>query len=440
MAAIRSSVGARRDRLERDLARGLHQAAKDRRVFLVERGREALAELEGWAALEDSGTVLPPLAGTVLTVKACFDVGGWVTSSASASTEGDAPAASDAPVVAALRAAGAVLLGQTNMTEFAYGALGVNTRFGTPRTPLDPKGERVAGGSTSGGAVAAATRLADLSLGSDTSGSARIPAAFCGCFGFKPSRGRYPDGGVHPLSLSFDVPGLLAPDLDIIVQADRVLAGGVLPTAPSRRALRFAVPADLASLDIEAPIRAAFDATVAALRAGGVQIETAPVPGLAEASAISASGGIIAAEAYAFHVDRLSARFGDYDPLVGGRIRQGAEIPAHRYIAAGEALKECRRRVDAQLADFDGFLTPTTPILAPKLADLAELERYLATNRRVFLLAEYANRLDLPSISLPLAPLTAGLMLTGHRGGDARLLAQAGLLAAILAELPPLQA
>lgn len=434
MTAIIPAIAARRERLGRDLARGLHRAPDDRRVFLIERGTEALAELDRWAALESSGAALPPLAGTVLTVKACFDVTGWVTSSASASTLGDDPATADAPVVTALRSAGAVLLGQTNMTEFAYGALGVNSHFGTPRTPLDPEGQRVAGGSTSGGAVATAMGLADLSLGSDTSGSARIPAAFSGCFGFKPSMGRYPAGGMHVLSRSFDVPGLLAADLATILRADNVLACDARPHIPSPRALRYAIPAELATMEIEAPVRTAFDACVAALKVHGVRIETVPLPALAEAASISASGGIIAAEAYAIHADRLKARSADYDSMVGGRIRQGADVPAHRYAAASWTLEHCRRRFDTQIAGFDGFLAPTTPILAPKLTELTEMDRYLATNRRVFSLTEYANRLELPSISVPLAPLPTGFMLTGCRGSDAQLLSQAGVLAAILTE------
>lgn len=433
------SMTERRARLSRDLALGLHRAPEDRRIFLIDRSAAALAELDAWAALEASGAVLPPLAGTVLTVKACFDAAGWVTSSASASTAGDAPAAADAPVLATLRAAGAVVLGQTNMTEFAYGALGVNSRFGTPRTPLDPAGGRVAGGSTSGGAVAAATRLADLSLGSDTSGSARIPAAFCGCFGFKPGMGRYRREGMAFLSRSFDVPGLLSADLATIARADHVLTGEAPPATPDPRALRYAVPAHLAGMEMEAPVRAAFDACLAALAASGVRIETVPLPALAEASAITAAGGIIGAEAHAIHAARIETRFDDYDPLVGGRVLKGAEVPAHRYAAAQWALAECRRRFDAQLAGFDGFLTPTTPILAPILADIADMDRYLAANLRVFSLTEYANRIELPSISLPLGPLPTGILLTGRRGSDAQVLAQAALLADILATLPPTQ-
>ena len=146
-------------------------------ALLVRRDRDAMVE----AALVDEAL---PLAGDVLTVKACFDVAGWTTHAGSAVLADASPAVTDAPMVAALRAAGSILLAQTNMTEFAYGALGLNGTFGTPTTPLRPTEQRVAGGSTSGGAVAVALGIADLSLGSDTSGSIRIPAAFCGAAGF----------------------------------------------------------------------------------------------------------------------------------------------------------------------------------------------------------------------------------------------------------------
>ena len=166
-----------------------------------------------------------PLAGEVLTVKACFDVAGWTTHAGSAVLAGAPPAVADAPIVAALRSAGAILLAQSNMTEFAYGALGLNSTYGTPTTPLRPGEERVSGGSTSGGAVAVALGAADISLGSDTSGSIRIPAAFCGVAGFKPSQGRYPSDGMIPLAASFDAPGLVATTAANLRHIDAALVG-----------------------------------------------------------------------------------------------------------------------------------------------------------------------------------------------------------------------
>lgn len=172
---------------DRALARYRQTDWTGREILLAERFADAQAALAGWRARAEAGAALPPLAGTTLTVKACFDVAGWVTNCASRVRADDAPALESAAAVSRLVAAGAVLMGQTNMTEFAYGALGVNTGFGTPRSPLDPAGERIAGGSSSGAAVPVALGLCDLALCSDTSGSARIPAAFCGVVGFKPS-------------------------------------------------------------------------------------------------------------------------------------------------------------------------------------------------------------------------------------------------------------
>jgi aspartyl-tRNA(Asn)/glutamyl-tRNA(Gln) amidotransferase subunit A len=428
-----TTISQRRARLAHDLESRLHAPQEDRRIFLIDRSEKALTELDKWAALEDAGAVLPPLAGTVLTVKSCFDVAGWVTSCASAATAQDEPATSDAPAVAALRAAGAVVMGQTNMTEFAYGALGINSHFGTPRTPLDPTGERVAGGSTSGGAVAVATGLADLSLGSDTSGSARIPAAFCGCFGFKPSHRRYDRGGMGFLSPTFDVPGLLSSDLATIVSADRVLTGARASAVAScdPRSLRYAVPAHLARIELEGEVRTAFEKFIAALEARGVRIETVELPSLAQSSAISAGGGIISAEAHAVHRDRIAEHFDLYDPLVGDRVRKGADVPAHRYVAALRALADCADQFDLEIDGFDGFLLPTTPILAPVLSELADFETYLAANSRSFSLTEYANRLNLPSITVPLGRLSTGVMLTGTRASDDSVLAQAKILAGI---------
>src|SRR4051794_37759446 len=171
-------------------------------AYLARRDQQALTEA---AAVDPS----LPLAGEVLAVKACFDVEGWTTHAGSAVLADAAVATADAPMVEQLRSAGAILLAQTNMTEFAYGALGLNSTYGTPTTPLCPGDDRVAGGSTSGGAVAVALGAADIALGSDTSGSIRIPAAFVGAAGFKPSQGRYPTGGMIPLSTSFDAPGII---------------------------------------------------------------------------------------------------------------------------------------------------------------------------------------------------------------------------------------
>ena len=422
-------IVARIEKLQADLALGLHEAPADRRILLQSRPEAALAELAAQAALPDRSDL--PLAGVVLTVKACIDMAGLVTDSASGATSGDTPAEHDAPVLARLRAAGAVVIGQANMTEFAYGALGLNHRFGTPRTPLDPSGERVAGGSTSGGAVAVANGLADLSLGSDTSGSARIPAAFCGCIGWKPGLSRYPREGLAFLSSSFDVPGLLARDMDLLLAADRAISGRDALAPPAR--LRLAVPAELAGPDIDADVGAAFEAALDRLRAAGHEVVVLSMPELMEAARLVAQARVIGAEAHALHRDRLARRGPDYDPLVRTRITAGAEVAPEGVAAALDALPGLRADLARRLDGIDAVISPTTPMQAPRLADLLDEPAYLATNIRAFSLTEWANRLDLPSISLPLPQLATGVMLTGHHEGDDGLLSVARAVLSALA-------
>jgi Asp-tRNA(Asn)/Glu-tRNA(Gln) amidotransferase A subunit family amidase len=197
-------------------------------AILHERIDEAQTQANAWDQLALSA-VVPALIGLTVAVKACFDVRGWVTTAGSRVLQDKPPANVDAPLVAALNRCGAVVTVQTNMTEFAFGALGLNPHFGTPLTPLDPLRQRIAGGSTSGGAVVVALGLTDLALGSDTSGSIRIPAAFCGVTGFKPSRGRYNDDGMIYLSPSFDVPGFIARDVETLLRVD----GALKPEEPS---------------------------------------------------------------------------------------------------------------------------------------------------------------------------------------------------------------
>ena len=383
---------------------------------------EALAE----AAQADAAADHRRLAGVTVAVKACFDVAGWTTHAGSAVRRDDPPAQHDAAAVAALRSHGAIVVGQANMTEFAYGALGLNTTFGTPTTPLDPADERVSGGSTSGGAVAVALGMANVALGSDTSGSVRIPAAFCGVAGFKPSQGRYPDGGMLYLSPSFDVPGIIAPTAKACRRVDAALTGRpVERRLPTLAGWNFAVPASFAVEGADPEVAAAFAFWVDRLRAAGAVVTEMAVPTVATAGTIAKDGGMIATEAFMLHRHRLAVEADRYDPRVGPRIALGEHVPAHRYAAARFALRRAAAQFNADLAGIDAVLTPTVGILPPRIADLADDAAYLAANAEAFRLTEFANRLDLPSISIAAdlperAPI--GLLLTGRRGGDAALL------------------
>jgi aspartyl-tRNA(Asn)/glutamyl-tRNA(Gln) amidotransferase subunit A len=399
-------------------ADGEHQAMAT--AFLARRTAQALDE----AADVDPGL---PLAGDVLAVKACFDVAGWTTHAGSAVLAGAAPAVSDAPMVTALRAAGAILLAQTNMTEFAYGALGLNRTYGTPTTPLRLGEERVAGGSTSGGAVAVALGAADISLGSDTSGSIRIPAAFCGVAGFKPSQGRYPGDGMIPLAASFDAPGFITSTVAGLRRVDRALVDRRPPdSARSMRDTHLVVPTDAIHAGGTDPeVMERFAQWLAVLDAAGATITETELPMMTEASLAAREGWIIAVEAYDWHRDLITAHADRYDPRVGVRIQHGAQVLAADYVAALRKIGDCKRRYDEALKDADAVITPTVPILPPRVADVQTMETYLVMNTEVLRLTEFANRLDLPSVSLPGASgdrQPIGLMLTGRRGDDAGLL------------------
>ncbi len=402
-------------------------------IFLAERFADAGQELADWERLRQEGASLPPLAGLTMTAKACFDVEGWPTSCASRALAGSPAATQTAPMVARLRTCGATLVAQTNMTEFAYGALGLNLAFGTPRTPLDATGERVAGGSSSGGAVAVARGYCDIAVCSDTSGSARIPAAFCGVVGFKPSRGRYSSDGMKWLSTSFDVPGLITRSADLCRIVDALLAHGEI-SEPEPTPFRLAIPAFYKEATIDADVRDTFTRCMNALADEGVEITEIPLPSLQSATRITVEGRIIGYEAYRYHEALLKAAEHLYDPLIATRLRQGAEAPEGEYRRALVELDTCRKQFDREIEGFGAFVLPTVPMMPPRAGDLDEQSRYLAMNSRSFSLTEFANRLDLPSVTLPAGGLPIGMMLTGTRGADDKLLAIAGMLEPVLAK------
>ena len=399
-------------------------------ALLRRRDNAALREASELDRLVSEGSPVAPLAGLTLTVKACFDVAGWVTHAGSSVLAEEAPADVDAAAVSALREAGAVLIAQTNMTEFAYGALGLNDTYGTPTTPLYPHGERVSGGSTSGGAVAVALGIADVSLGSDTSGSVRIPAAFCGVAGFKPSRGRYPGAGMLYLSTSFDVPGIVATSAEMCRRVDAALTGRSATNFPARSSvhgLRLLAPVGITGNGVDPGIVSAFEEWIAVLAQAGAKVTRQPMPCIMQSGTAAREGGIISAEAYMQHRERLQASGHRYDQRVGPRISAGADVRAHSYAAGLRRLAALARQFDIDMADADAdvVVTPTVPILPPRVADLQTNEAYLAANTQAFRLTEFANRLDLPSISVPgdlgrRRPF--GLLITGRRGRDADLL------------------
>ncbi|MDI4632324.1 amidase [Pelomonas sp. V22] len=378
-----------------------------------------------------AGLPPPPLAGLAVSIKDLFDVAGRHTTAASASLTDAAPAAADSPAVARLRAAGAALIGHTNMTEFAFSGLGINAHHGTPLNPvtlaLDGK-QRIPGGSSSGAAVTVATGAAWAALGSDTGGSIRIPAALQGLVGFKNTAALTPREGCIPLSTSLDTACAITRSVRDAVLIHEILAARRVAIDPRPlRGWRLAVVTAPLLLDgMDATVTHAFERSLQWLRRQGAQIEEIPLPRLQGLAALQAQGGLVAAEAWAWHRKRMQEQTSMYDPRVSTRIQRGAATSAADYIDLQAARREWIAGMQADLAGFDAVLSPTVPVVAPELAPLeASLDAYMTANALLLRNPAVVNMLDGCAISLPCqqpGELPVGLMLWCTAGQDDRLL------------------
>jgi aspartyl-tRNA(Asn)/glutamyl-tRNA(Gln) amidotransferase subunit A len=338
--------------------------------------------------------------------------------------------------VARLRAAGAAIVGRTNMTEFAFSGLGLNPHHGTPRNPCDAAVPRIAGGSSSGAAVSVALGLAVAGLGSDTGGSIRIPAAFCGLVGFKNTQSRTPLAGAFPLSHTLDTVCSMSRSVADCLLVDAVLSGA--PLAVPRRevkGLRLALPRTLLLDGLDAEVARAFEAALARLSAAGAHIEEIALAELAEIAQINAPGGFSATEAYATHREALATRRAEFDPRVAARIALGEGVSAADYLRMLQRRADWIDRVTARLAGFDAFVAPTAPFVAPPIASLATDEAFFKANGLVLRNTFSVNFLDGCAFTLPCqAPgaLPVGLMLAAPRGHDAALAGVALAVEALL--------
>lgn len=359
----------------------------------------------------DAGLKLPALAGMPISVKDLFDVAGQPTTAASRALANAAPATRDSTAVARLRAAGAVLVGHTNMSEFAFSGVGINPHHGTPLNPY-ASGEPLApGGSTSGGAASVATGAAWAALGSDTGGSIRIPAALQGLVGFKNTQRLTPLDGCIPLSPTLDTTSAITRNV-----ADAVLMHGILaarlpqPLRRPLRALRLGVPSTWMLDGLDAAVAGAFEAALRALAAAGAQIESIDMPVLADLAQLQTGGGFPAAESWAWHRHRLATQEADYDPRVALRIKRGAQISAADYLDLQHARQDLVARFEEAAQDFDALLSPTVPITAPPLAPLlADDALFFSTNGLLLRNPSAVNLLDGCALSLPCQPAGAAL-------------------------------
>lgn len=441
-------IAAVSERLKRGeiSARALAEAALERsedpqgegaRVFVNLNRDKVLAQAETADRLRAAGVASGPLAGIPISVKDLFDVAGEVTRAGSRALDDAPPAQQDAPAIARLRAAGAVLVGRTNMTEFAYSGLGLNPHYGTPGNPSDRS--RIPGGSSSGAAISVTDGMAVAAIGSDTGGSVRIPSALCGLVGFKPTARRVPLEGALPLATSLDSIGPLAPSVACCALLDAIMAGEQPPelTARPLRSLRFAVPRHYMLEEMDETVAAAFSAALTRLSTAGVTIEEIDFPELEALPALGAKGGFPAAEAWHWHRDLLARAGERYDPRVRSRIERGAAMTAADYIDLLEGRRALKQSAERRLHDWDALLTPTVPVVAPRIDSLESDEAYTRLNLLILRNPTVGNMLDLCGISLPChAPgsLPVGLMLMGRNGTDADLLRQAAAVEGLLSQ------
>ena len=423
--------------VEQALARIADPAGEGARVFLKVYAEQARAEADHSDRLRRQGVVRSGVEGLPVSLKDLYDVAGDVTRAGSKLLAGAPPAKQDAAAVARLRAAGAVFVGRTNMVEFAFGTTGLNPHYGTPRNPWDRKTGRVPGGSSSGAAVAQADGMCVMALGSDTRGSIRQPAALCGVVGWKPTQRRVPLDGAFPLSYTLDTVGPLANTVACCAAYDAVLAGEAPAplAAPSAKGLRLLVPRGSLLEDLDAEVGRAFDAALNRLSAAGAVITDMAVPAFDRQAEYFKNGGFVGAEAYAIH-RRWQERLGEYDPRIAKRVLFGKEISAADYVDLTRMRAEYMREVGVLAAPYDAMLMPTTPTIAPPIAEVDKSDAdYFRWNFRILRNVGVVNFLDGCAVTLPChvpgsAPV--GLSVFGAALSDARVLAAAAAIEGVL--------
>ncbi|QKJ86836.1 hypothetical protein PMPD1_1886 [Paramixta manurensis] len=359
-----------------------------------------------------------PLDGVPISIKDLFDVAGEPTTAGSRVLCHATAASKDAAVVARLRQAGAVIVGKTNMTEFAYSGLGVNPHYGTPANAFDRAQRRIPGGSSSGAAVSVSDGMCFGAVGTDTGGSVRIPAALSGLTGYKPTARRIDRAGVLPLSPALDAVGVIAHDVRSCLLLDSVIADTPLLTQEkSLRHARFALPQSVVLEGLDAGVETAWHAALDTLRQAGATLEWLPMEEFNEVAGFNAGGGFTALESWQWHRTLIEQNAAQYDQRVLSRIRRGAELTANDRQLLERQRADWQCRVAQRLNGYDAMLMPTVPVIAPTIAELeADEAHYFALNGAMLRNPSLINFLDGCAVSLPChtagqAPV--GLMLAG---------------------------
>lgn len=438
---LHSGAVTSRDLIESALAEITASDGQGRLAFLhvdFEAARDAADHVD---RQRRRGYVASPFAGIPFSVKDLFDIGGQITAAGSRVLAGTPKAVADSPVVASLRAAGMIPVGRTNMTEFAYSGLGINPHHGTPLNPHDRQTGRIPGGSSSGAAISVSDGMAAFGLGTDTGGSCRIPAAFCGLVGYKATGSRLSRKGIVPLSATLDSVGGLGRTIACCAIADSLMSGERLdrpvPEARPVRGLRLFAPQTLVLDGMDSVVARHFEAALAALSDAGADVVEADCPELREVPQINGKGGFAAAESFAWHRPWIAEREDAYDPRVLVRILKGRDQSAADYLDLVRARADWIARMQHRLAPFDAMIMPTVVTVAPALAPLlADDDAYSTANLLALRNPSIANFFDGCSLSLPMqregSEPPTGLMLVAGRLQDARLFSMAQGISALL--------
>jgi aspartyl-tRNA(Asn)/glutamyl-tRNA(Gln) amidotransferase subunit A len=436
-ADLESGRTSARKLVDECLARIADPSGEGARAFIHVDAEAAIEAAEAMDRLREVKAEPSRYAGIPVSIKDLFDIKGQVTRAGSRALEDSAPAEADAPVVARLRRAGFVVIGRTNMTEFAYSGIGINPHYGTPKGAWRRSVGHVPGGSSSGAAVSVVDAMAYGALGTDTGGSCRIPAAYNGIVGFKPTQRRVPlDGGV-PLSFTLDSFGPLARTVGCCAVLDAVLADEpVVPLQPRPiKGMRLAVPTTVVLDELEDDVARTFERALETLSRQGALIERIEVPEFLDIGVMNTKGGFAAAESYAWHRYLIVSHGDVYDPRVCMRIVRGESISAADYIDLLDSRRSLIARTEVRIAPYDALVLPTTAITPPRIADLADDKAFTKANLLSLRNCSLINMIDGCAISLPChreGEVPVGLMLAASGGSDRRIFELAAAMEGVI--------
>jgi aspartyl-tRNA(Asn)/glutamyl-tRNA(Gln) amidotransferase subunit A len=418
---------AQGDTTARELAeRALVQTEACKPAFIALNTPTVLRDADAADARRKAGRALSQFDGIPYGVKDLFDVQGEVTTAGSVLLKDRAPAKIDSDAVARLRAKGFVILGRTNMTEFAYSGLGLNPHYGTPAAVAPGAEPRIPGGSSSGTAVAVASGVCSFGLGTDTGGSCRIPAAFNGIAGFKPTALRVSKRGVFPLSESFDSIGPLAASAACCLEIDQVLSGEIHAKEEARKPVRLAVLQNFVLDGLSRGVADDYARTLTRLSQRGFELVDLRFDALDQLPTLLKNGGIVAYEASRLHATLIAERADQYDPRVVSRINLGFDTIADEYASLLVARRNMIEAFATHLRGFDAVICPTVAIEAPAMSAFAEEAEYRRLNGIVLRNTYVFNFLDGTSGSVPMhraGEVPTGVMISGVAGRDASILA-----------------